>query len=90
MSEAGEQDLSFERAESGEKGEGPSSCALCSTPIQGVYYQRGGAVVCAGCRERKLAERERGTPVGTVRPRCGARNGARRSSAPRSGTASAS
>jgi hypothetical protein len=64
MSEEGEQDLSFERAETGEKDEGPSSCALCSTPILGVYYQLGGAVVCAGCRERKLAERGRGTPVG--------------------------
>jgi hypothetical protein len=61
-------ELSFERAEGDGKAEGsegaPAACGICGQPLQGIYYQMGGAAVCEGCRERKLAERSGGSPVG--------------------------
>lgn len=65
MAEAGAQGLSFDRAEGGGEGEGegPASCSACGTPIRQAYYQVNGAVVCAACQGRKVAEREGGSPV---------------------------
>ncbi len=66
MAEVDGRGLSFERAEGGGEGEGegPASCSACGTPIRQVYFQVNGAVVCAACQGRKVAEREGGSPVG--------------------------
>ena len=65
----GDKELSFERAEvAGDAASAaPSSsavCALCSTPIRDVYFQVGGAIACAPCRARVVAEREGGSAPG--------------------------
>lgn len=57
-------ELSFERSEVEGKGDEPAVCAFCATPIRDVYYQVGGAIACAACRNLKLAEREAGSGVG--------------------------
>lgn len=42
----------------------PATCAFCSEPIAGSYYQVGTAIVCESCRERMRAEREAGSGLG--------------------------
>lgn len=39
-------------------------CVSCGEAIAGVFFRASGQVVCAGCRERWIAEREAGTPAG--------------------------
>jgi hypothetical protein len=56
----GKNDLQFERAEAaGEKPAGPV-CALCQKPITTYYYEAGGQVVCASCKNKVQASNVRG------------------------------
>ncbi len=54
-------ELQFERAEKGEEAPKQVVCATCGREIPATYFERGGQVVCPDCRDRMLAERERGT-----------------------------
>lgn len=42
----------------------PAVCSACGEAIAGVFFRVSGQVVCTGCRERWIAEREAGTPAG--------------------------
>ncbi len=39
-------------------------CSACGEAIAGVFFRASGQVVCAGCRERRIAEREAGSAGG--------------------------
>jgi hypothetical protein len=53
--------LQFERAERGEEAPPLHLCGTCSAAIADLYFERSGKLVCLACRERLLAERERGS-----------------------------
>jgi hypothetical protein len=56
----GKDDLQFDSAEAaGEKPAGPV-CALCQKPITTYYYEAGGQVVCASCKNQVQASNVRG------------------------------
>ncbi len=64
MSESiGNREQSVHRDGSHGAAEPPSLCSLCAEPIRGTYYRAAQASVCAACRERALAARDRGTPA---------------------------
>ncbi len=61
MADAESEPLQFEEAESG-AGAGPAPCAGCKRLLDQQYFEVGGQVVCASCRDAVLASLDRGTP----------------------------
>ena len=56
--------LQFDRAEFDGNAPGPASCAVCQQPLVGAYYEVGGSVACAGCKDRIEREWKQGTELG--------------------------
>jgi len=56
--------LQFDRAESGDQGSTPAACTRCKNPLQSVYYEANGAVVCEACRTALEQQWNRGSGTG--------------------------
>ncbi|MGH7547668.1 MAG: hypothetical protein ACREMM_05810 [Gemmatimonadales bacterium] len=54
--------LQFERAERAAGAAAGPTCGLCRKPIAASYYEVNGNVTCQGCRNRVMAEWNRGSP----------------------------
>lgn len=57
-------ELSFERADVEGKEKESAVCSFCGSPIRNVYFETAGAIACAACRGRMLAERAGGSSAG--------------------------
>jgi hypothetical protein len=58
--------MQFEQAEyaAADAAQASSTCTLCKLPIADTYYETGGKILCAGCRDRVEAAYRGGSPFG--------------------------
>lgn len=63
-SPADDDELQFDNAEYGAEAPAAMTCAGCSQPIEGAYYEANGKVVCETCGERLLDHRPAGSGIG--------------------------